>query len=206
MLSRTELDVWRSFLRAHAHLTRVLESELVAAQRLSLASYDVLVQLAEAPGRRLRMTELAEAVLLSRSGVTRLVDRLERSGLVARARVDTDGRGVVAVLTPQGLDRLRAATSTHLSGVGRHFVAPLADTELSAFGQTCERLADAGEPAPGTDDIAADDIAADDIPTDDIAADDIPTDDIAADDQDPVEDGVSTEQDSVDDQDPLRQV
>jgi DNA-binding MarR family transcriptional regulator len=140
MLSKTELDVWRSFLRAHAHLTRVLETELVAAQRLSLASYDVLVQLAEAPGRRLRMTELADAVLLSRSGVTRLVDRLERGGLVARARVDSDGRGVVAVLTQQGLDRLRAATGTHLSGVGRHFVAPLEDDELIAFGQTCNRL------------------------------------------------------------------
>lgn len=151
MLSKTELDVWRSFLRAHAHLTRVLETELVAAQRLSLASYDVLVQLAEAPGRRLRMTELAEAVLLSRSGVTRLVDRLERGGLVARARVDSDGRGVVAVLTPLGLDRLRAATGTHLSGVARHFVTPLDDTEMAAFGATCDRLAEAGRAGPETE-------------------------------------------------------
>src|ERR1700761_3584135 len=141
MLSRTELDVWRSFLRAHAHITRVLETELLAAQRLSLASYDVLVQLAEAPGRRLRMTELADAVLLSRSGVTRLVDRLERGGLVARARVDSDGRGVVAVLTQLGFDRLRAATGTHLSGVARHFAGPVASAELAAFGRTCDRLA-----------------------------------------------------------------
>jgi DNA-binding MarR family transcriptional regulator len=136
------MDVWRSFLRAHAHITRVLEAELLAAQRLSLASYDVLVQLAEAPGRRLRMTELADAVLLSRSGVTRLVDRLERGGLVARARVDSDGRGVVAVLTQLGYDRLRAATGTHLSGVARHFAGPLNPDELAAFGRTCERLAD----------------------------------------------------------------
>lgn len=133
--------MWRSFLRAHAHLTRVLEAELLAAQRLSLASYDVLVQLAEAPDHRLRMTELADAVLLSRSGVTRLVDRLERGGLVARARVDTDGRGVVAVLTPLGYARLRDATGTHLSGVARHFVGRLDDTDLVAFGQTCEKLA-----------------------------------------------------------------
>jgi DNA-binding MarR family transcriptional regulator len=132
-------------LRAHANITRVLEAELLAAQRLSLASYDVLVQLAEAPDRRLRMTELADAVLLSRSGVTRLVDRLERGGLVIRARVDTDGRGVVAVLTQVGFDRLRAATTTHLSGVARHFAAVLDGPELESFGQTCERLADGAD-------------------------------------------------------------
>jgi DNA-binding MarR family transcriptional regulator len=148
MLSRTELDVWRSFLRAHAHLTRVLETELLAAQRLSLASYDVLVQLSEAPDRRLRMTELADAVLLSRSGVTRLVDRLERSGLVSRARVDSDGRGVVAVLTQLGFDRLRAATGSHLSGVARHFVGPVDSAELVAFGRTCDQLANEGLGAP----------------------------------------------------------
>ena len=142
LLSRTELDVWRSFLRAHAHLTRVLESELLAGQRLSLASYDVLVQLAEAPGQRLRMTELADAVLLSRSGVTRLVDRLEKGGLVTRARVDSDGRGVVAILTQQGFERLKGATGTHLTGVARHFASPLNDAELTAFGRTCERLAE----------------------------------------------------------------
>ena len=143
MLSRTEMDVWRSFLRAHAHITRVLENELLAAQQLSLASYDVLVQLAEAPGQRLRMTELADAVLLSRSGVTRLVDRLEKSGLVARGRVDSDGRGVVAVLTQYGFERLKAATGTHLSGVARHFAGPLVGEDLVAFGRTCERLAEA---------------------------------------------------------------
>jgi DNA-binding MarR family transcriptional regulator len=133
--------VWRSFLRAHAHLTRVLEAELLEAQRLSLASYDVLVQLAEAPDHRLRMTELADAVLLSRSGVTRLVDRLERDGLVARARVDTDGRGVVAILTQAGYERLRDATGTHLSGVARHFAGRLDEADLPAFGETCEKLA-----------------------------------------------------------------
>lgn len=141
MLSRTELDVWRSFLRAHAHISRALEAELLAAQRLSLASYDVLVQLSEAPGRRLRMTELADAVLLSRSGVTRLVDRLERGGLVARARVNSDGRGIEAVLTQLGYDRLRAASGTHLSGVARHFASLLDEAELATFGATCEKLA-----------------------------------------------------------------
>src|SRR5689334_17250773 len=75
--TREQLSAWRSFLRAHARITRLLEAELVAERNLSLGGYDVLVQLAEAPQRRLRMAELADAVLLSRSGVTRLVDRLE---------------------------------------------------------------------------------------------------------------------------------
>jgi DNA-binding MarR family transcriptional regulator len=139
--SRGELRAWRSFLGAHARVMRCLEAELLAEQRLSLVSYDVLVQLAEAPGRRLRMAELADRVLLSRSGVTRLVDRLERAGLVARQRVTGDGRGVIAELTPAGLDRLRNASGTHLAGVARHFVARFDPQELSDLGELCGRLA-----------------------------------------------------------------
>jgi DNA-binding MarR family transcriptional regulator len=128
-------------LRAHARITRVLETELIAEQRLSLAAYDVLVQLAETPRQRLRMTELADAVLLSRSGVTRLVDRLERAGLVGRERADGDGRGVVAVLTTQGVERLRTASGTHLSGVARHFAGSFEDGAVESFGRDCDRLA-----------------------------------------------------------------
>lgn len=135
-----ELASWRSFLRAHATITRALETELLAEQDLSLAAYDVLVQLAEAPGRRLRMTELAEAVLLSRSGVTRLVDRLEKAGLVRRARVETDGRGITAGLTAAGLDRLRTAARTHLRGVTSHFARRLDREELAALERICNRL------------------------------------------------------------------
>ena len=132
-----ELAAWRAFLRAHAHISRVLEAELLADQELSLASYDVLVQLAEAPERRLRMTELATAVLLSRSGVTRLVDRLEKAGLVARCPVASDGRGVAAEL-----DRLRNAAPTHLAGVVRHFVARLDPDDLHAMERISRRLVD----------------------------------------------------------------
>lgn len=135
-----ELVAWRSFLRAHARVTRNLEAELVAEQRLSLAAYDVLVQLAEAVDGRLRMTELAEAVLLSRSGVTRLIDRLERIGLVMRARTDEDGRGVAAVITERGRDRLGQAARTHLAGVARHFATALGADELDLLGRTCARL------------------------------------------------------------------
>jgi DNA-binding MarR family transcriptional regulator len=140
--SRDELAAWRSFLRAHARITRALEAELVAEQRLSLAAYDVLVQLAEAPGRRLRMTELADAVLLSRSGVTRLVDRLERARLVARCPVETDGRGVAARLTDAGYERLRVAARTHLAGVVRHFADRLDAEDLAALDRISRRLAD----------------------------------------------------------------
>src|SRR4051795_5422182 len=139
-LSREELTSWRAFLRAHAVITRALEVELVADQELSLAAYDVLVQLVEAPEHRLRMTELAEAVLLSRSGVTRLVDRMEKAGLVARCPVAGDGRGVAAELTVEGLDRLRNAAPTPLAGVIRHFVQRLEPADLDAMARISRRL------------------------------------------------------------------
>ncbi len=138
----TELHSWRTFLRAHARLVRVLETELVAEHPITLGAYDVLVQLAEAPERRLRMAELADAVLLSRSGVTRLVDRLEVAGMVTRERFDGDGRGVVAVITTKGVDTLRAAARTHLAGVVRHFVEHFDREELATFAELCGRLAD----------------------------------------------------------------
>ena len=136
------LAVWRSYLRGHATVTRALEAELIAEQRLSLAAYDVLVQLADAPERRLRMTELADAVLLSRSGLTRLVDRLERVGLVSRSRVREDGRGVAATLTDRGIERLRRASRTHQDGVMRHFGDRLDESDLAQLHRISQRLAD----------------------------------------------------------------
>lgn len=138
--TREELTAWRAFLRAYAVVTRALEAELTAEQDLSLPSYDVLVQLAEAPGHQLRMTELADAVLLSRSGVTRLVDRLQRAGFVTRRRVEGDGRGVAARLTPAGLTRLRTASRTHLAGVVRHFAGRLSADDLAALARISRRL------------------------------------------------------------------
>jgi DNA-binding MarR family transcriptional regulator len=136
------LAPWRAFLRAHARLTRTLEAELLAAHDLPLASYDVLVQLAEAPDRRLRMTELAERVLLSRSGLTRLVDRLEREGLVTRAACPGDARGTLAVLTDAGLTRLREATPTHLAGVRAHVTDRLTPEELAQLEALMTTLVD----------------------------------------------------------------
>ena len=142
------MSAYRSFLRAHARVTRCLEGDLIAEQRLTLAAYDVLHALAEAPEQRLRMTELADAVLLSRSGVTRLVDRLEGLGLVSRVRVDSDGRGVRAVITTRGVERLRGASDTHLRGVARYFLSALDAGELAELARTCEQLADGGVPTP----------------------------------------------------------
>lgn len=132
--------MWRKFLRVHAEVTRRLEADLLAEHQLSLGSYDVLVQLVEAPGHRLRMTELADAVLLSRSGLTRLVDRLEREGLVAREACPSDARGLFAVLTEAGYARLRSAARTHLQGVNDYVTARLEPAELAALGQLLGRL------------------------------------------------------------------
>jgi DNA-binding MarR family transcriptional regulator len=139
-LSEAQLGAWRAFLRAHAQITRRLEHELLTEQDIPLASYDVLLQLAEAPGQRLRMTQLADSVLLSRSGLTRLVDRLERDGLVTRASCPGDARGTNAVLTEAGRDRLRAAAPTHLRGIAEHVTGRLSDDEVTLLKELMSKL------------------------------------------------------------------
>src|SRR3954452_1086028 len=124
-LDETELGAWRGFLRAHAALVRDLDAELQSAHGLSLSSYEVLLLLAGASNRRLRMTELAKATLITLGGVTRLVDRLEREGLVQRERCASDARGILAVLTPAGLEKLREAGPTHRAGIRRRFLSQL---------------------------------------------------------------------------------
>jgi len=139
-LSTAELSTWRTFLRAHATVTRRLEAELIAEHELPLASYDVLVQLSEAPDRRLRMTELADRVLLSRSGLTRLADRLERDGLISRQACPSDARGTLAVLTDAGLARLQAAWPTHRRGVAEHVTGRLTPDEVRTLGELLGKL------------------------------------------------------------------
>ena len=134
------LSTWAAFLRAHARVVRELERELQAEQRLALTDYDVLVQLAGADERRLRMSELADRLLLSRSGITRLVDRLVAEGLVERATCDTDRRGQWAALTDAGLDRLRTASPTHLRGVAEHFLDRMSPEELASIEGILRRL------------------------------------------------------------------
>jgi DNA-binding MarR family transcriptional regulator len=136
------LAAWSAFLRAHARVVRELEHELQAEQRLALTDYDVLVQLANAPDRRLRMSDLADRLLLSRSGATRLVDRLVAQGLLERVMCDIDRRGQWASLTDAGYERLRQASPTHLRGVAEHFLDRLTAEELAALERVFTRLDD----------------------------------------------------------------
>jgi DNA-binding MarR family transcriptional regulator len=163
-LTARELAIWRMLLRTHASITSQLERDLVAEHGLPLAWYDLLLQLAEAPGQRLRMTDLAERVLLSRSGLTRLVDRLVTEGLVERVACPSDARGTFSVLTSAGLQRLREAAPTHLRGIAEYISGPLTDQDLDALGRLLGKLLAArgavgSEPAGGCG--AAEALAAD---------------------------------------------
>jgi DNA-binding MarR family transcriptional regulator len=149
-----ELAVWRSFLRAHAAVVRTLEAELAAETTIPLSWYDVLVQLVEARGHRLRMTELAERVLLSRSGVTRLVDRMVRAGLVRRAPCEDDLRGTYAEMTDEGFEALRSAAPVHLRGIATHMTNLLEPAELAALGAAMEKVV-AGVPEASESSAAA---------------------------------------------------
>jgi len=132
-LTPLELAAWHGFLRAHAEIVRDLDDELQAEHGLALTSYEVLLYLAEAPGNRLRMSELASSLLLSQSGVTRLVDRLEREGLVRRERCEEDGRGFFAVLSQRGEARFREVRPTHLAGLRRRFLDALSEDDQRAL-------------------------------------------------------------------------
>ncbi|PZF79189.1 MarR family winged helix-turn-helix transcriptional regulator [Jiangella anatolica] len=135
-----QLEVWRLFIRAQSRVIRRLEADLLAEHELPLAWYDVLVRLLEADGRRLRMSDLAERVLLSPSGLTRLVDRMVEEGFVERAQAERDGRGFYAVLTDAGYERLRDASGTHLRGVHDYVVGRFDDTELATLADLLRRL------------------------------------------------------------------
>ncbi len=139
-LSRLELAAWRGLLRTHSRLARELDRELETAHGLPLTHYEVLLHLEAAPEHRLRMGDLAESVLLSQSGVTRLVDRLECDGFVVRERCPADRRGLNARLTGEGLAKLREARPTHLAGIRERFVARLSEAELRALAAVWTRL------------------------------------------------------------------
>ena len=134
------LDTWRAFLMAHALLTRRLDEDLRSEEGLTLGEYSALLQVAEAPGRSLRMNQLAAGIFLSRSGVTRLIDRLEADGLIERSTCTDDGRGALAVLTEAGLTRLRAAAATHLRGIDQYFLEVVPAPHLEVLAGTFEAI------------------------------------------------------------------
>ncbi|HEY0443321.1 MAG TPA: MarR family transcriptional regulator [Candidatus Limnocylindrales bacterium] len=144
------LDSWRAFLQAHARLFRRLDEELRDEHDISLPEYDALLQIAQAPDRRLRMSHLADRVLLSKSGVTRLIDRLVADGFVERTQCTHDARGAEASLTAAGLVRLREAASTHLRGIERYFLAAVGSDDLGTVARSMESVSRAisgGAPA-----------------------------------------------------------
>ena len=135
------LAPWRAFLSAHTLVTRRLDEELRAEHDLSLAEYDTLLTIAWAPDRRIRMRLLADSIYLSKSGVTRLIDRLVADGLVERSACLADARGAEAVLTEAGLERLRAASQTHLRGIDAHFLDVLGSDDLAVIERTMDAVA-----------------------------------------------------------------
>jgi len=139
-LSPEERAAWSGFIRAHSSIVKELDAELRAAHGLTLSCYDVLVQLSLAPDGRMQMFELAEAVHLSRSGLTRLVDRLERHELLERHKGNRDPRQVFACITERGLERLAETTSTHLAGVRRRFLSRLSKTQTEQMMKIWDQL------------------------------------------------------------------
>lgn len=139
-LTPAELAAWRGMLRAHADLVSGLDAELRAAHELSLHEYEVLLVLAGAPEQRMRMSDLAAAVVLSQSGLTRLIDRLVLAGSVERVRCESDRRGLNAELTAAGRARFAEARPTHLAGVRARFVDRFDESELEQLAGVWERV------------------------------------------------------------------
>src|SRR5919198_3657202 len=139
------MAAWVGLLRGHAALTRALNAELLADHGLTLNAYEVLLRLSRAPGRRLRRVDLAEQVLLTASGITRLLDGLQASGYVDKASCSSDARVTYAVLTKAGLEKLRSAAEVHLAGVRARFAERYSDDELSTLAELLSRL-DGSEP------------------------------------------------------------
>lgn len=139
-LSEDELGAWKGMLEVHSALVARLDAELEREHGLPLSSYEVLMNLADSPGGKLRMGELAKRLLLSRSGITRLADRLERQGLIERQRCPEDGRGFNAVLTAAGREKVDAARPAHLAGVRRYFLSQLEAGEMDELAAIWSRL------------------------------------------------------------------
>lgn len=139
-LTPLELGAWRGLLRAHADLVRRLDAGLRASHGLSLSSYEALMLLGTSPRGRMRISELSGATLLSVSGMSRMVDRLVRDGLVVRESCEEDGRGAEVALTASGRGRLRAARAAHLADVRREFLGRFSDDELGAMSGYWSRI------------------------------------------------------------------
>lgn len=139
-LSEREIGAWRGLLKAHSQLVATLDDELEREHGIPLGSYEVLLHLADSPDGSLRMGDLADRLLLSRSGLTRLIDRLVARGVVERHSCPSDRRGTYARLTPDGRELLDAARPTHLAGVREHFLDHLSAGDLDRLGEIWDRV------------------------------------------------------------------
>ena len=142
----TRLDSWVSFLRAHAAITRELSADLQREHGLTLNDYEVLLHLSHADGGRLRRVDLAERVILTASGITRLLEGLERAGCVTKEHCATDARVTYAKITADGRAKLREAAKTHLRGIDELFVGRYSDSELMTLAELLARLPLTGKP------------------------------------------------------------
>jgi DNA-binding MarR family transcriptional regulator len=140
VLSSTRIESWVSFIRAHSAITRQLNADLLATHGLTLNDYEVLLLLSRAEDRRMRRVDLAQSVVLTASGITRLLDGLERAGYVAKDACPTDLRVSYAKLTTAGHQKLKEAAVTHLQGVEELFVGRFSDGELAQLAELLGRL------------------------------------------------------------------
>jgi DNA-binding MarR family transcriptional regulator len=142
-LEEQQLRAWRLFITANARLVEKIDKKMQKSDNLPLHWYDVLVELVEAPEQRLRFNELAARVVLSKSGLTRLVDRLEQEGLLKRESVSGDRRGAYAVLTDLGREKLRQSWKVYAPAIVEHFALHISDDELNIITNVFERILEA---------------------------------------------------------------
>jgi DNA-binding MarR family transcriptional regulator len=143
---RPGLEAWVGFLRAHAALTRALNADLVNTHGLTINDYEVLLHLARADEHQLRRVDLAERLILTASGITRLLDGLERAGYVRKAQCASDARVTYAVITHAGFEKLEEASETHLAGIHELFESRYSEEELTKLAELLGRLPADGEP------------------------------------------------------------
>lgn len=155
-LDQSRLRAWTALLGAHSLLVRRLDADLQTACGISLVEYEVLLRLTQAPERRLRLNHLVEHARMTKSGVTRLVQRMEQAGVISTQRCSSDRRGAYACLTPAGHSTFRRAAALHLRGVQEHFGSRLSDDEAAILGRALETIATAlnargAVPEPGAE-------------------------------------------------------
>lgn len=139
-LEGAALEAWRSYLQSHASILRALDAELVAEQGMTTRDYEVLLYLAQAPDRKLPMSALAERTMLTRSGITRLIDGLVACGLIERVSCRSDARVSYAQLTDPGYEKLREAGCTHIASIRRLFLEHFSAEELDQLAELLSRL------------------------------------------------------------------